>query len=185
MRKYIKVTQPILHIKIRHTVRIDRIAQRNIGVDLHPFLGVEAHLLVCRTPFVQVVRPLHRLHKRWELNNLTPQRAVEDPSSPYWNLRRPTLRAAQHNLHANISRADSCNGGDVVEEDNRSNQQADDNSTNLDELQWESPGIIIPAIAGIQYFTKERHLHPPDLSKRNKAACCCRQQQAHAPQNSP
>src|SRR5260370_32553044 len=105
MRKYVEVAQPVLHVKVRYTMRIDRIAQRNIRVDFHPFLGVEAHLLIRGPAFAQIMGPLHRLHKRWELDDLTPQRTVEDPSGPYRNLRWTSLRTAQHNLHANISGA--------------------------------------------------------------------------------
>src|SRR5258708_2285664 len=103
------------------------------------------------------MRPLHRLHESWELNNLTPQRTVKHPACAYRNLRWASLGPAQHNLHANISGADASDGSNVVEEDHSSDQQADYSRTNLDELHRESPCIIIPASAGIQYFTKERH----------------------------
>src|SRR5260370_42404830 len=103
------------------------------------------------------MRPLHRLHESWELNNLTPQRTVEDPSGTYRNLRGSSLRTAQHNLHANISGANASDRGNIVEENHRSDQQANRSRTDLDELHRESPCIIIPASAGIQYFTKERH----------------------------
>src|SRR6202022_4632766 len=101
------------------------------------------------------MRPLHRLHKRRELDNLTPQRTVEDPSGPYRNLRWTSLRTTQHNLHTNISGADASDGGNIVEEDDGSDQQANHSRTNLNELHRESPCIIVPASAGIQYFTKE------------------------------
>src|ERR1700716_4156813 len=157
MRKCVEIAQSVLHIKVRHTMRIDRIAQRNIRVNLHPFLGVEAHLFVGGPAFAQVVRPLHRLHKGWELDDLATQRTVEDPSCPYRNLRWTSLGTAQHNLHANISGADASNGGNIVEEDHSSDQQTNHSRANLNELHRESPCIMIPASAGIQYFTKDRH----------------------------
>src|SRR5437879_4591283 len=139
MRKSVKVAQPVLHIKVRHAMRIDCIAQRNIRVDLHAFFGVETHLLVRGPALVQVMRPFHRLHKRWKLDDLAPQRTVEDPSGSYRNLRWTSLRTAQHNLHPDIPGADASDGSNIVEEDRGSDQQADYNRADLDELHWESP----------------------------------------------
>src|SRR6266852_901322 len=57
----------------------------------------------------------------------------------------------------NYIASDASDGGNVVEEDHRSDQQADYSRANLDELHREITYIMIPASAGIHYFTKERH----------------------------
>src|SRR5579862_2948218 len=137
-------------------MRVDRIAQRDVGVDLHAFLRVEAHLLVVGAALAKIVGPLDGLHERRELDDLTPQRTVEDPAGPDRNLGWTALRAAQHNLDADVSGADASDRRDVVEEDHSSDNQADSGRAKFEELR-RSAKIIVPAIAGAHYFTKERH----------------------------
>ncbi len=46
MGEVIEVAEAIFHVEIRHAARVDGVAERDVGVDLHAFFRVEAHLLI-------------------------------------------------------------------------------------------------------------------------------------------
>ena len=161
MRKLIKLRHPVLHIKVRHTLRLNRIAQAHVRIDLHALLGVEAHLFVRRSSLVQVARPLHRLHKRRKLHYLRADGRVKHPSRPDRNLRSAALRSAQHHLHTDMSRADPRHRHDVVEEQRSHDQHQQEPCSQLQpSLQHPRSFTIKPTTTTVtcrHHIAKERH----------------------------
>lgn len=116
MGEDVEIADAVFYVEIGDAAGLDGIGEGDVGVNLHTFLRVVAHLLILSATFVQVSSPFHGLDEGGEFDDLGAQRAVKDPAGTDGNLTGPTLRTGENDFYANVTSADAGERSHIVEE---------------------------------------------------------------------